>query len=131
MARSSGNLQQKLSQINSRSRSRVREGKVSRNPFINFLAEFRATRKGVKMTELSKQAGREWRNMSKESKSPYLQMAQNAPKKKSAKWKSQRRSTRSTQKRSKRRRSGSKVRQAKQEPTRQERCKTAVDKPKD
>lgn len=130
MARSSGNLHQKLSQMNSRSRTRVREGKVSRNPFINFLAEFRASRKGVKMAELSKQAGRVWRNMSMESKAPYLQMAQNAPKKRSGR-KLQRRSARSAQKRNKKRRSRSEFRQAKREYNSQERCKTAVDKPKD
>ncbi|XP_030757182.1 protamine-like isoform X2 [Sitophilus oryzae] len=62
-------------------KSRSKKGKITRNPFLNFLRDFRKNNKGLKVTQLTKIGAKVWRNMNKREKSPYYRMAKEAPKK--------------------------------------------------
>lgn len=47
-------------------------GVVTRNPFFNFMREFRVCHQGMSIIEQAVQGGEEWNNMSKEAKSKYV-----------------------------------------------------------
>ncbi|KAJ8954266.1 hypothetical protein NQ314_007141 [Rhamnusium bicolor] len=77
-------------------------GKVSRNPFINFLKDYRKSNKhALNVVELTKRGAQLWRGMNDKEKSPYISLSKQAP----VKYK-QSRSRRRRRKRSRRRRKG-------------------------
>lgn len=87
---------------------RLTEGKISRNPFINFLAEFRRNEKGIKPNEVMIRGAQLWRQMSASDKCHYYRLAKQAPptvyklrRKGGRRKKSKRRRSRSTRKRGK------------------------------
>lgn len=53
---------------------------ISRNPFFNFLSDFRKKNKGLSPQELVYRAGEAWRNMTEAEKAPFREMAKRAPK---------------------------------------------------
>lgn len=55
-----------------------RIGRVTRNPFLNFLRDMRKNVQGMSCKQLSSKAAEIWRNMSKIQKEPYRQMARKA-----------------------------------------------------
>ncbi|EFA02042.1 hypothetical protein TcasGA2_TC007670 [Tribolium castaneum] len=57
------------------------EGKKTRNPFLNFLQEFRQKNKGMPNREVISRGSEAWRKMSENEKAPYYEMAKRAPKK--------------------------------------------------
>ncbi|CAH1130780.1 unnamed protein product [Ceutorhynchus assimilis] len=57
----------------------IRIGRVTRNPFLNFLREVRKKCSGMGVLEISVKAGELWRKMSRNEKEPFLQMARQAP----------------------------------------------------
>lgn len=59
------------------SRTKVR---AFRNPFFNFLADFRRENSNLKATQIASRGAERWRNMSKDEKTPYWEMAKKAPK---------------------------------------------------
>lgn len=56
---------------------RSKSGKVSRNPFFNFLRDCRANRANASMTitEIARKGGTKWNRMTTEQKAQYYQMA--------------------------------------------------------
>ncbi|KAJ8941577.1 hypothetical protein NQ314_010351 [Rhamnusium bicolor] len=60
-----------------------RSGRVTRNPFLNFMRDFRKSNNGLKLTELTKRGAELWRKMNDRQKSPYCQLARQAPKRRS------------------------------------------------
>lgn len=59
------------------------QGKVYRNPFLNFLKDFRKSHKNkLDAVEVTKRAAQLWRIMNEREKSPYINMAKQAPKRK-------------------------------------------------
>lgn len=56
-------------------------GKVFRNPFLNFLKDFRKShRNKLDAVEITKRAAQLWRIMNEREKSPYINMSKQAPK---------------------------------------------------
>lgn len=61
---------------------RVAPSKALRNPFLNFMRDFRKSNKQkLNLTEMTKRGAQIWRSMSQREKSPYLQLSRQAPKK--------------------------------------------------
>ena len=56
-----------------------RPGVYTRNPFFNFLREFRKMHCGLKVTEIAKQGAIEWRKLSAERKISYYKRSRNVP----------------------------------------------------
>lgn len=57
-------------------------GKVYRNPFLNFLRDFRKSHKNkLDVVEITKRAAQLWRIMNERERSPYINMSRQAPKK--------------------------------------------------
>ncbi|KAF7285475.1 hypothetical protein GWI33_010573 [Rhynchophorus ferrugineus] len=54
-------------------------GKITRNPFFNFLRDFRAANRGLSISEISQKGAEAWRNMKREDKIAYYKMAKEAP----------------------------------------------------
>ncbi|KAJ3657385.1 hypothetical protein Zmor_009193 [Zophobas morio] len=52
---------------------------IYRNPFLNFLQEYRKKNVGVSGRELIQNAGELWRKMTDAEKAPYYEMAKKAP----------------------------------------------------
>ncbi|KAF2901921.1 hypothetical protein ILUMI_04266 [Ignelater luminosus] len=61
-------------------KKRFRVGKITRNPFFNFLREFRTLNNNLSVIAAAKAAGAIWRSMDQDQKEPYRKQAQNAPK---------------------------------------------------
>lgn len=57
-----------------------RAGNPTRNPFFNFLREFRRNNCGISITEIAVQGAQEWRQMSDEQKCPFIALAYRTPK---------------------------------------------------
>lgn len=58
-------------------------GKVHRNPFLNFLRDFRKSHKNkIDVVEITKRAAQLWRIMNERERSPYINMSRLAPKRK-------------------------------------------------
>lgn len=57
-------------------------GEYTRNPFFNYLRQFRKTHCGLSMVEQAVQAGAEWRCMTNEQKQKYIVVAVGIPKRK-------------------------------------------------
>ncbi|KAF2886943.1 hypothetical protein ILUMI_19230 [Ignelater luminosus] len=55
-------------------------GKITRNPFFNFLREYRSKNCGMTVIALAKAAGAIWRKMDATQREPYCKLAQSAPK---------------------------------------------------
>lgn len=56
-------------------------GKVYRNPFLNFLRDFRKSHKHkLDVMEITKRAAQLWRIMNERERSPYINMSRQAPK---------------------------------------------------
>lgn len=55
--------------------------KITRNPFFNFLRDFRLCHKGLLAKEVAIQGAEEWNQMPEESRSKYNDQASNTPKK--------------------------------------------------
>lgn len=53
---------------------------ASRNPFINFLMEFRKRNPSLKSKQLISRGAEQWRRMNESEKTPYFEMAKKAPK---------------------------------------------------
>ncbi|RZB39674.1 HMG box and/or DUF1074 domain containing protein [Asbolus verrucosus] len=58
---------------------------IYRNPFLNFLQDFRKKNIGLTSQEVMQKAAEMWRKMSENEKAPYYEMAKNAPKRKKRK----------------------------------------------
>ncbi|XP_036336974.1 uncharacterized protein LOC118747091 [Rhagoletis pomonella] len=56
-------------------------GPLHRNPYLNFLREFRQRNCGLSAVEIIRRGAKEWNNMAKESKLRYIEEAFYAPKK--------------------------------------------------
>ncbi|XP_039966789.1 uncharacterized protein LOC120778836 isoform X1 [Bactrocera tryoni] len=56
-------------------------GTLHRNPYLNFLREFRLRNTGLSAVEIIRRGAREWRNMPKEDKLQFIEEAFYAPKK--------------------------------------------------
>lgn len=54
-------------------------GKYTRNPFFNYLREYRKTHCGMTIVEQAVQAGAEWRCMSREEKCKYVVCVDGSP----------------------------------------------------
>lgn len=54
-------------------------GEYTKNPFFNFLREYRKTHCGLTIVEQAVQAGAEWRCMTKEQKAKYFVMTDGKP----------------------------------------------------
>ncbi|KAF2901920.1 hypothetical protein ILUMI_04265 [Ignelater luminosus] len=61
-------------------KKRLRVGRITRNPFLNFLREFRMQNDGLGIIASAEAAGAIWRNMTQDKKEPYRKQAENAPK---------------------------------------------------
>lgn len=80
-----------------------RIGRVTRNPFLNFLRDMRKNVQGMSCKQLSLKAAEIWRNMSKIQKEPYRQMARKAapiPRRRRSKLRRRRRSRKRSSRRS-------------------------------
>lgn len=56
-------------------------GKVYRNPFLNFLQDFRKSHRAkLDVVEITRRAAQLWRIMNERERSPYINMSRNAPK---------------------------------------------------
>lgn len=60
--------------------SRLRCGRITRNPFLNFLRDIRKNAKGLSITEVASKGAEIWRKMDDRQKQPYLQLAKEARK---------------------------------------------------
>ncbi|KAG4072421.1 hypothetical protein HA402_004353 [Bradysia odoriphaga] len=56
-------------------------GKVTRNPFFNFLRDFRKCRQGMSAKEIAVDGGEKWRAMDEKDKAKYIVQAFRTPKK--------------------------------------------------
>ncbi|XP_004520212.1 protamine [Ceratitis capitata] len=56
-------------------------GILLRNPYLNFLREFRVRNTGLSAVEIIRRGAKEWNNMPKEDKLHYIEEAFHAPKK--------------------------------------------------
>ncbi|XP_011181364.1 protamine-like protein 99C isoform X1 [Zeugodacus cucurbitae] len=56
-------------------------GTLHRNPYLNFLREFRLRNTGLSAVEIIRRGAREWKSMPKEEKLQYIEEAFYAPKK--------------------------------------------------
>lgn len=63
-----------------RSRSNNKTGRVTRNPFLNFLREFRLAYWGVPAAQVATLGAKEWKALSNGQKAKYVQQAHLAPK---------------------------------------------------
>lgn len=61
-------------------RKQTKPGRITRNPFLNFMRDFRRAHKGMKATDVVKHGAELWRKMSDRQKSPYCIQAKNARK---------------------------------------------------
>lgn len=52
-------------------RSCYREGKITNNPFLNFLRQYRKTHCGLSIIQIAKKGAQEWRCMSDKQKSMF------------------------------------------------------------
>ncbi|KAJ8943237.1 hypothetical protein NQ318_009928 [Aromia moschata] len=68
-----------------------RSGRITRNPFLNFMRDFRKSNNGLKLTELTKRGAELWRKMNERQKSPYCQLAKQAPRRRRRRKSSKRR----------------------------------------
>ncbi|EFA02172.1 hypothetical protein TcasGA2_TC007828 [Tribolium castaneum] len=66
-----------LSKGKKESKTRVR---VFRNPFLNFISDFRKSNTSLKSREVISRAAEQWRKMNPDEKSPYCELARSAPK---------------------------------------------------
>ncbi|XP_050305129.1 protamine [Anthonomus grandis grandis] len=55
-----------------------RTGRITRNPFLNFLRDMRKNAQGMSPMELSMKGAEIWRGMTKSQKEPYCQLARQA-----------------------------------------------------
>jgi len=60
-------------------KKRPKLGKITRNPFFNFLRYFRKASRGLPMAQVTKNAAKQWRTMTERDRSPYHNMARKAP----------------------------------------------------
>lgn len=95
-----------------RNPSRLRVGKITTNPFLNFLREMRKTSKNMSVTQVVSKGAELWRKMDPQQKQPYHQLAKQArmsARSRKSGWKNRRRghSRRTSRKRSRSRRSRS------------------------
>lgn len=84
-------------------RRTYKSGRVTRNPFLNFMRDFRKTRCGLKLTELTRKGAEVWRKMNNRQRSPYCHLARQAPKRRNRRKK--RKTARRRRRRGRRRRS--------------------------
>ncbi|CAH1953880.1 unnamed protein product [Acanthoscelides obtectus] len=66
------------SKPNNRKCNQYKSGKVTINPFLNFVRDVRIKSEGLSVCEIARKAGRLWHRMSQEQKRPYYQMARKA-----------------------------------------------------
>lgn len=70
-------------QISRRSRRkykrRYRVGKITRNPFLNFLRYYRRVNRGRPVRKIVKEGAQMWKAMTERERSPYKNMAKKAP----------------------------------------------------
>ncbi|RZB39675.1 HMG box domain containing protein [Asbolus verrucosus] len=76
------NFDRKSLGIITKKESRTKSLPALRNPFLNFIREFRKNNTGMKSSEVVSKAAEKWRNMNQSEKSPYCEQAKNAPKRK-------------------------------------------------
>lgn len=60
--------------------SRLRSGRITRNPFLNFLRDMRRNARGLSVTEVASKGAELWRKMDEQQKQPYHQLARQARK---------------------------------------------------
>lgn len=89
--------------VSRRKKARAKLGKITRNPFLNFLRYFRKTSGGLPMAQVTKNAGKQWRTMTERDRSPYRNMARKAPLRKKSPKKGTKRKRRKSKKRCSRR----------------------------
>lgn len=53
-------------------------GRVTRNPFLNFLRDMRKNTQGMSPIQVTRRGAEIWRNMTRAQKEPYCQMARQA-----------------------------------------------------
>lgn len=87
--------------------SRLRSGRITRNPFLNFLRDMRKNARGLSITQVASKGAELWRKMDEQQKQPYHQLARQARKMAGGK-KSRRSKRRSASRRKSRARSRSK-----------------------
>ncbi|CAG9831277.1 unnamed protein product [Diabrotica balteata] len=58
---------------------RYKAGRVTRNPFLNFLRIFRKNAEGMSVKDIAIEGGNIWRKMDKQEKKLYLDQAKLAP----------------------------------------------------
>ncbi|CAG9774021.1 unnamed protein product [Ceutorhynchus assimilis] len=58
-------------------KSKRQKGKVTKNPFLNFLGQFRTTKVGLSAPKIAQLGGHAWRSMSEQEKAPFILMAKN------------------------------------------------------
>ncbi|XP_044255101.1 HMG1/2-like protein [Tribolium madens] len=73
-------IMEKKSQSKIAKKEPASEGKTTRNPFLNFVQEFRKNNRGIPAQEQVARAAEAWRKMSDNEKAPYYEMAKRAPK---------------------------------------------------
>lgn len=54
-------------------------GIATRNPFLNYLRDYRRTHCGVSVINIAVEGANEWNQMSDDEKYPYIQLAQRTP----------------------------------------------------
>lgn len=60
-------------------KSGMRKGRITRNPFLNFLREYRKGKDSRKMTSVASQAANKWKRLSEAEKRRYRKQAARAP----------------------------------------------------
>lgn len=82
--------------------SRLRSGRITKNPFLNFLRDMRRNARGLSVTEVASKGAELWRKMDEQQKQPYHQLAKQARRMAGRSKKSRRRSRRRSPSRRKR-----------------------------
>lgn len=78
--RSKSLMDQDAASAPKRSKSSSRAGRVTRNPFLNFLRDFRTSYWGVPATQVVTLGAKEWRCLSDGQRAKYVEQAKMAPK---------------------------------------------------
>lgn len=64
----------------SKSNTNTKAGRVTRNPFLNFMREFRTAYWGIPAAQVVTLGAKEWKGLSEGQKAKYVQMAKTVPK---------------------------------------------------
>ncbi|CAH0564045.1 unnamed protein product [Brassicogethes aeneus] len=57
----------------------MKSGRITKNPYLNFMRDFRRNHGGMNIIDLTKQGAEMWRNMTEKQKAPYFAQAKQAP----------------------------------------------------